>query len=167
MSSSSVDSDRALRTALGRFTTGVTVVTALDQDGHPIGLTVNSFAAVSLQPPMVLWSLHNDSHNFAAFDQCSHYCVNVLASEQQDISTRFATWPVDRFAHLDWQPGWNGVPVIAGCCAWFEVRNQSRVAAGDHHTFFGQIERFRADTTRAPLVYFGGQYQQIGTPAAS
>jgi len=155
------DPGRALRTALGRFATGVTVVTALDAEGHPIGLTVNSFAAVSLEPPLVLWSLHNGSHNFAAFEQCSHYCINVLASDQQNISNRFATWPVDRFAQLDWQPGLNGVPVIAGCCAWFEVSNHSQIPAGDHHTFFALIERFRADTTKAPLVFFGGEYRAL------
>lgn len=158
---SPAEPDRALRTALGRFATGVTVVTAIDTDGHPIGLTVNSFAAVSLEPPLVLWSLHNSSHNFAAFKRVEHYCINVLAADQQAISNRFATWPVDRFANLPWQPGLGGAPVLEGCCAWFEVANHSQIPAGDHHTFFGQIERFRADTAKAPLVFFGGQYQVL------
>lgn len=160
-STANEDPGRALRNALGRFATGVTVVTALDPEGHPIGLTVNSFAAVSLEPPMVLWSLHNSSHNFSAFQQVQHYCINVLAADQQEISNRFATWPVDRFAHLDWHAGLGGAPVIAGCCAWFEVSNQTQVPAGDHHTFFGRIEHYRADLTRPPLIFHGGQYAKL------
>ena len=155
------DAGRPLRTALGRFATGVTVVTAIDPDGHPIGLTVNSFAAVSLTPPLVLWSLHNDSHNFPAFKAVRHYCVNVLAVDQEDISNRFATWPIDRFANLAWQPGLGGAPVLAGCCAWFEVANQSQVPAGDHHTFFGLIERYTTDLERLPLIFHGGKYARL------
>jgi hypothetical protein len=95
---------RALRNALGRFATGVTIVTAIDMDGHPIGLTVNSFSAVSLDPALVLWCLDNSSHNLAAFRKASHFAVNILAADQQEISNRFATWPADRFAGLVWQP---------------------------------------------------------------
>ena len=150
---------RALRDTLGRFATGVTVVTALDPDGHPIGLTVNSFAAVSLEPPLVLWSLANGSHNFAAFQRASHHCINVLAADQVDISNRFATWPADRFAGLRWQPGCGGAPVIDGCCAWFEVKNATQHAGGDHLIFVGQVERFRQLSDAAPLLFHGGRYR--------
>lgn len=158
---SSADQGRALRNALGCFATGVTVVTALDADGHPVGLTVNSFAAVSLEPPLVLWSLHNSSHNVDAFLHCQHYCVNVLSADQEAISNRFASWPVDRFAQLDWSAGLGGAPVIAGCCAWFEVANRNHVPAGDHLTFFGEVLQFRDDRSRAPLIFHGGRYRRL------
>lgn len=150
---------RALRDTLGRYATGVAVVTAIDPDGHPIGLTVNSFAAVSLEPPLVLWSLANSSHNFAAFRQASHHCINILTADQQDLSNRFATWPTDRFAGLKWQPGCGGVPVIEGCCAWFEVRNGIQHPSGDHLIFVGQVERFRQGSAAAPLLFHGGRYR--------
>ena len=106
------DGSRALRNALGRFATGVTIVTAIDPDGHPIGLTANSFSAVSLNPPLVLWCLDNTSHNLAAFRRAGHHAINVLAAGQLDLSNRFATWPVDRFAGLHWHPGTGGVPLL-------------------------------------------------------
>ena len=156
--SGDVDS-RALRDTLGRFATGVAVVTAIDPDGHPIGLTVNSFAAVSLEPPLVLWSLANGSHNFAAFQRASHHCINILAADQVDLSNRFATWPTDRFAGLHWQPGCGGAPVIAGCSAWFEVANETRHVGGDHLIFVGRVERFRQGDATAPLLFHGGRYR--------
>ena len=91
---------RALRNALGRFATGVAIVTAIDPDGQPVGLTVNSFSAVSLDPALVLWCLDNNSHNLAAFRKASHHAINILAANQQELSNRFATWPADRFAGL-------------------------------------------------------------------
>jgi flavin reductase (DIM6/NTAB) family NADH-FMN oxidoreductase RutF len=80
---------RTLRSALGRFATGVAIVTAIDPDGHPIGLTVNSFAAVSLEPALVLWCLDNASHNLEAFRRASHHAINILAVNQEDLSNRF------------------------------------------------------------------------------
>ena len=89
---------RTLRNALGRFATGVAIVTAIDPDGHPIGLTINSFSAVSLDPALVLWCLDNNSHNLAAFQKASHHAINILSADQENLSNRFATWPTDRFA---------------------------------------------------------------------
>jgi flavin reductase (DIM6/NTAB) family NADH-FMN oxidoreductase RutF len=152
---------RALRNSLGRYATGVAVVTAVDQDGHPIGLTVNSFAAVSLEPPLVLWSLANSSKYLEAFRHASHYCVNVLTAEQVDISNRFATWPVDRFAGLAWHAGLGGVPRLDGCCAWFEVRNDMQHSGGDHLIFVGQVEDFGEDPDAAPLLFHGGRYRRL------
>lgn len=153
-----VDS-RALRDALGRFATGVAVVTAIDPDGRPIGLTVNSFAAVSLAPPLVLWSLANGSHSFEAYRAASHHCINVLSADQVDLSNRFATWPTDRFAGLHWRPGSGGAPVIAGCIARFEVRNEIQHQAGDHLVFIGQVVSFAQNGELAPLLFQGGRYR--------
>ncbi len=152
---------RALRNALGRFATGVAIVTAIDPDGQPIGLTVNSFSAVSLDPALVLWCLDNGSHSLEAFRRASHHAINILAAEQMDLSNRFATWPVDRFAGLPWQAGLGGAPVFPGCCAVFEVANQSQVAGGDHTVFIGQVERYTDNPAPAPLLFHAGQYAKL------
>jgi flavin reductase (DIM6/NTAB) family NADH-FMN oxidoreductase RutF len=152
---------RALRNALGRFATGIAVVTAIDPDGHPIGLTVNSFSAVSLDPALVLWCLDNGSHNLEAFRRASHHAVNILSLEQQDISNRFATWPTDRFVALPWQAGIGGAPVFPGCCATFEVANETAHAGGDHTIFIGRVERFAEATDLVPLLFHAGQYRKL------
>ena len=153
--------NRALRNALGRFATGIAVVTAIDPDGHPIGLTVNSFSAVSLNPPLVLWCLDNGSHNLEAFRRASHHAITILAADQQELSNRFATWPTDRFAGLPWQPGLGGAPLLPGACASFVVANETTHLAGDHTIFIGRVERFTESTDRAPLLYFGGGYRHL------
>ncbi len=152
---------RALRNALGRYATGVTIVTAIDPDGHPIGLTVNSFAAASLDPALVLWCLDNGSHNLAAFRQASHHAINVLAADQHELSNRFATWPADRFAGLAWHAGIGGAPVFPGCCATFEVTNVTEHAAGDHTIFVGSVERFSETPDLAPLLFHAGRYREL------
>lgn len=152
---------KALRNALGRFATGVAVVTAIDQDGHPVGLTVNSFSAVSLEPPLVLWSLANTSNALETFRLASHHCVNVLAADQVDLSNRFATWPVDRFAGLSWHPGCGGVPRIDGCCAYFEILNTVQHRGGDHLIFLAQVESFDQTPELAPLLFHGGRYCRL------
>lgn len=152
---------RALRNALGRFATGIAVVTAIDPDGRPVGLTVNSFSAVSLNPPLVLWCLDNASQNLAAFSRASHHAINILAADQQDISNRFATWPTDRFAGLDWQPGAGGAPVLGACCASFEVANESIHAGGDHSIFIGRVEKYSEAPDLSPLLFHAGKYRWL------
>ncbi|MDR2189523.1 MAG: flavin reductase family protein [Azonexus sp.] len=152
---------RPLRNALGRFATGVAIVTALDPDGRPIGLTVNAFTAVSLDPAQVLWCLDNNSHNLAAFRHASHHAINILAAGQVDLANRFATWPADRFAGLPWRPGAGGAPLLPDCCASFEVANETALASGDHHIFIGRVERFSETPNLAPLLFHAGQYQQL------
>jgi len=152
---------RALRNALGRFATGIAIVTAIDPDGHPIGLTVNSFSAVSLQPALVLWCLDNGSHNLEAFRKASHHAINILSVDQQDLSNRFATWPADRFVGLPWQPGAGGAPVFPDCCATFEVANETAHAGGDHLIFVGRVEKFSQTPALAPLLFHAGQYRKL------
>lgn len=158
--SQSPDDSRALRNALGRFATGVAVVTAIDRDGQPVGLTINSFTAVSLEPPLVLWCLDNNSHNRAAFEQASHHAINILALDQQDLSNRFATWPVDRFGGLRWHAGLGGSPLLECTCAQFEVHNETRHQAGDHVIFIGRVER-HTQADHAPLLFHAGQYAAL------
>lgn len=160
MSQPQTDS-RTLRNALGQFATGVAIVTAIDPDGQPVGLTVNSFSAVSLEPALVLWCLDKASHNLAAFRQASHHAINILAADQRDLSNRFATWPIDRFAGLPWQAGAGGAPLLSGCCATFEVANEMQHEAGDHLIFVGRIERFSEIAGGSPLLFHNGQYRKI------
>ena len=151
---------RALRDALGAFATGVTVVTALDPDGRAIGLTVNSFNTVSLDPPLILWSLSLASPNLDAFCKASHFAVNVLAADQQAISERFAQRNSDKFADIDWREGGGGVPLLAGCCVVLECRNETQHAGGDHLVFIGRVENCSCQN-KPPLVFHGGRYRNL------
>ncbi|HET7776727.1 MAG TPA: flavin reductase family protein, partial [Azospira sp.] len=108
---------RAFRNALGGFATGVTVVTAMAADGSPVGLTISSFNSVSLEPPLVLWSLSANSPSLGVFETASHFTVNVLAADQDEISNRFASRLEDKFGGIAWQPGLGGAPVLGGLCA--------------------------------------------------
>ena len=152
---------RALRNALGRFATGVAVVTAIDPDGHPIGLTINSFSAVSLEPALVLWCLDNNSHSLAAFRKASHHAISILSADQENLSNRFATWPTDRFAGLPWHAGLGGAPLFPGCCASFELVNETAHAGGDHTIFIGRVERFAETPDLAPLLFHAGRYGRL------
>lgn len=155
---------RDFRNALGSFATGVTVVTARDANGGLAGLTVNSFASVSLDPPLVLWSLSLHSPALAVFKRCSHYAINILAADQVDLSVRFARpsdeQPEDRFAGLKFDSGSGGAALLQGCCAWFECGNLAQHDGGDHLIFVGRIENYRYQD-RPPLLFQGGQYRLL------
>lgn len=153
----------ALRAALGRFATGVTIVTCRDAAGQPLGLTVNSFASLSLDPPLVLWSLRSGSASLGAFQQASHFAVNVLAEAQLPLSRRFASPVADKFAEGVWADGQGGAPVLAGCAAVFECSTERHLPAGDHCLFFGRVLRL-AQGNEAPLLFHGGHYRQLGKP---
>lgn len=147
----------AFRMALGRFVTGVTVVTTLDARGAPVGLTANSFNSVSLDPPLVLWSLSRRSANLPVFERASHFAVNVLSVDQKALSDRFARPMEDRFRDVAWTPGAGGVPVLSGCAAVFECASEQRYEGGDHVIFLGRVERFDHEN-RVPLAYHAGGY---------
>lgn len=152
---------RALRAALGRFATGVTVVSCVDQAGQPVGLTANSFNALSLDPPLVLWSLRGASPNLAAFTAASHFAVNVLAESQIELSRRFASPVADRFAGVDWQPGLGGAPVLAGCAASFQCATDKHLPMGDHMLYIGRVLQV-AEEALPPLLFQAGHYHQLG-----
>lgn len=154
---------RQLRAALGRFTTGVTIVTCVDDAGGRVGLTVNSFNSLSLEPALVLWSLRRESPSAAAFAAARHFAVNVLAEGQVGVSRRFAARRADRFGEGDWQPGLHGVPVLAGAAAVFECETASSQDAGDHVLFIGRVLACR-DSAVAPLLFQAGHYRTIGHP---
>ncbi|MFY9513233.1 MAG: flavin reductase family protein [Rubrivivax sp.] len=156
----SVDT-RELRNALGRFTTGVTIVSCLGADGQSVGLTANSFQSLSLQPALVLWSLRAHSPSLAAFQAATHFAVNVLGEAQVDLSRRFASAGDDKFAEGAWAPGVHGAPVLAGCPAVFECALQSHQPAGDHVLFIGQVLGFSAAAI-PPLLFQAGHYHLLG-----
>src|SRR5258708_11042176 len=110
---------RDFRNALGTYATGVTVITVADADGKPHGLTCNSFASVSLNPPLVLWSLGMFSQGLSTFQNASHFAVNVLGASQQALAKKFATSSEDKFAGVEWTPGLGGAPLLADCVATF------------------------------------------------
>ncbi|WP_440976053.1 flavin reductase family protein [Pseudoxanthomonas winnipegensis] len=148
---------RALRDAFGAFMTGVTVVTALDAQGRPIGFTANSFASVSLDPPLLLVCLARSSRNLAAFTQGPGFAVNVLAEHQKDISNRFAQPVQDRFAGLDWRAGPHGAPLIETVAAWFDCALERVVEAGDHVILLGRVQAFEHSAANG-LGYVRGSY---------
>ncbi len=152
---------RHLRSALGHFATGVTVVTCVDAAGAWVGLTVNSFNSLSLDPPLVLWSLRRESPAAPAFLAARRFTVNVLAESQLDLSRRFASRARDRFALGDWRLGAQGAPVLAGAAAALECESASHQAAGDHWLFIGRVLACHEQPV-APLVYQGGQYRRLG-----
>jgi flavin reductase (DIM6/NTAB) family NADH-FMN oxidoreductase RutF len=152
---------RALRTALGRYATGVTIVTCVDGDGAPVGLTANSFAALSLDPPLVLWSLRQQSPSLAAFQAARHFAVNVLAESQVQLSRRFASPALDKFAQGGWSAGVGGVAVLAGAAALFECEVASHQVAGDHVLFIGRVLSFH-EAALPPLVFQAGHYRMLG-----
>jgi flavin reductase (DIM6/NTAB) family NADH-FMN oxidoreductase RutF len=152
---------RHLRKALGRFATGVTIVTCRDAQGSYVGLTANSFNSLSLAPPLVLWSLRDISPNMAAFLAAPTFAVNVLAEAQVDLSRRFAVRGDDRFADGAWALGVHGAPVLAGCTAVFECQTVSHQVAGDHRLFIGQV-LVCTESPLAPLVFQAGHYRPLG-----
>ena len=150
----------ALKRALGRFATGVTVITTVGADGAPLGFTANSFNSVSLDPPLILWSLARTSQRLGAYRGASHYAVNVLAAEQEGLARRFAGPAEDRYADVDWAPGLGGAPVLAGVLACFECAHEAVYPAGDHELFIGRVMRAR-ETPGRPLTYFGGGFGTV------
>lgn len=146
------------RAALGMFATGVTIVTARSMDGSLVGLTANSFNSVSLNPPLVLWSLAMRAGSMPVFSRGSHYAINILAAEQMPLAQRFATRDIDRFAGVPWREGAGGAPVLEGVAAVFECANRSQYEEGDHVIFVGEVERCEARAGAQPLIFHGGRY---------
>lgn len=145
------------RKALGTFATGVTIITTRAADGTPLGLTVNSFNSVSLNPPLVLWSLANNSMSLAAFRAAPVWAVHVLATDQEELSGRFARRGEDKFAGLDLDAGIEGIPLLKGCSSRFQCRTAFLQEGGDHVIFVGEVLSFDRSES-APLVFHGGRY---------
>ncbi len=153
-------SPHEFRASLGMFATGVTVVTARSASGKPVGLTANSFNSVSLNPPLVLWSLAHTAASMATFATGQHYAINVLGADQQALAEQFAARGLDRWAGVDFFDGENGAPILTGAIASFECFNRSQYTEGDHVIFVGEVERCRHRAGSQPLVFHGGQFKR-------
>ena len=148
---------RQLRNALGRFPTGVTVITTRGSDGKREGLTANSFSALSLDPPLVLWSIVRKSASLPGFIAAGQFAINVLASDQSDLSHRFATPSDDKFSGLELREGVGGLPLLPGTLASFECKTEQTIEGGDHVLFVGRVQRIRYRNGE-PLIFNAGKY---------
>ena len=148
------------RQALSQFATGVTVITTRLGDGSFRGLTASSFNSVSLDPPLVLWSLGNAANSLPIFTGNSHYVINVLNADQAHLAKLFASRGEDPWGSVEYELSRTGQPILKGAAAWFECHNRSRYPEGDHVIFVGEVEHCES-APQAPLVFHGGQFKAI------
>lgn len=156
---------RRLRDVLGRFATGIIVVTAATENGERLGMTMSSFNSVSLDPPLVLFSIHKKARSFGAWQSTRHYAINILGEDQEDIANRFARAKEDKWQDLKICTGSNGVPLLPGCPAAFECEAYARHDGGDHEIFVGLVLRLHEAASRktSPLVFFEGRFRALAS----
>ena len=150
----------AFRKTLGRFATGITIVTACDAAGAPHGLTVNSFTSVSLDPPLILFCLGKSSTSLQAIMAANAFAINILETEQEVLSSRFASRLGHRFDGVDWSPGLTGSPLLAGALATLDCRKHQTIEAGDHYILIGEVAAASFHEGQ-PLLYFASQYRRL------
>lgn len=151
---------KAFRRALGNFATGVTIMTAQNVAGQKVGVTANSFNSVSLDPPLILWSIDKRSSSYDVFAEASHFAVNILSADQIDISNQFARSKNDKYANVDFELGAGQAPVLKECSAVFECERFNIVEGGDHWIIIGRVVNFQ-DNGRSPLLYHQGAYSSV------
>ena len=157
--------ERALRDAMRSLATGVVIVTTRGDAGVPVGLTVNSFNSVSLQPPLVLWSIRLEAPSLSAFRSHGAFAVNILAADQRELAERFAARIPDRFNGVSWSEGYEGVPVLGGCLAALECRSYARHPGGDHEIHLGEVVNL-TNRPGVPLIFQGGRYAALDPASA-
>ena len=157
---------RDLRDALGCFATGVAVVTARDRLGEPVGMTMSSFNAVSLDPPLVLFSVARAAHSLDAMQAARGFAVNILGRAQADLSQRFARPHGDKWQAVEHSPGYGDAPVLADVLAHFECKPYAQHDGGDHVIFVCEVQRFAtAAAEEDPLIFYRGRYHALATDA--
>ena len=149
-----------IRRAFGCYPTGVAVVTTVTPDGTRVGMTISSFNAVSLDPPLVLWNLANESWNYAAFAGAEHFAVHVLADHQGELSARFATRTGDKFDGLECTAGVAGDPILPEFAACFQCTTEHVYEGGDHMIIVGRIQDFK-DRMLEPLIFHRSTYRRV------
>ena len=152
---------RTLRDALGCFATGVTVVTCLDGEGDPVGLTANSFTALSLDPPLLLVCVAKAAASALPLSNAQHFAVNVLQTQQQPASITFSTRVEDRFGCTPWALGEHGVPVLRDSLSVFECARHAIHEGGDHFILVGEVKKATFEPGLDPLLYFRGSYRRL------
>lgn len=153
------NTQKEFRNALGSFATGVTIATTKDANGDPVGVTASSFNSVSLDPPLVLWSLAKSSHSREAFCESGHFAVHVLAASQEELSNRFARSGEDKFEGVEWREGELGSPVFDSHASLFQCKTRHQYEGGDHIILVGEVIDFEA-REEAPLLFHGGSYAE-------
>ena len=155
------DSRNAFRNALGQFCTGVTTVTTVAPDGERIGITVNSFNSLSLEPPLILWSISNTTPSFFCFQPNDPFVVNVLSADQEDLAMKFARSGSDnKFEGVATHTGLQDVPIIDGCVAYLECQVEDRHVGGDHDIIVGRVRRI-FNLLKAPLLFHDGSFRSL------
>lgn len=152
---------RELRDVLGCFATGVAVVTSVGDEGKPVGMTINSFSSVSLDPPLILWSIGLETPSRGAYATHPSFAINIMGAQTKDLSLHFAKPSDDKFAGVEWAAGHDGVPVLSDAVATLECEVDSRVIAGDHEIFIGRVMRL-SQKEGAPLLFHRGKFAHLG-----
>jgi len=155
------------RKAMGCYATGITVITSLSAAGKPVGMTVNSFNSVSLDPPLVLFSLDRKATHFADFMAASYFGVNILAEEQQQLSRIFSTQGIDRWEGVAYEKWETGSPILPGTLASFDCVTDARHDGGDHIIFIGRVLKLGFASEGTPLLYYRGKYDQLAKVSAA
>ncbi len=153
-------SEHEFRHALSHFASGVTVVTTVDKDGNPFGITVSAFCSVSLSPPLILICIEKATMSHYAFAESGRFAVNILDEKQAAISEHFATAYPDKFSGIETSAGPGGVPVLANALAVLQCRVRSSVDAGDHSVFIAEVDSVNVDSGQ-PLIYFRSGYHAL------
>lgn len=154
----------AFRRTLGCFATGVAIATTLGPRHEKVGMTISSFNSVSLDPPLVLWSIAHDAQTYDAFAGADHFAVNVLAAHQRELTVRFSTPGIDRFEGLECAEGFGGVPLLPEFAACFECSTEYRYPGGDHLIIVGRVHHFE-DRQLDPLIFYRGGFHSKGDPS--
>jgi 3-hydroxy-9,10-secoandrosta-1,3,5(10)-triene-9,17-dione monooxygenase reductase component len=149
-----------LRNAFGHYATGVTIITARGSAGEPVGMTVNSFSSLSLDPPLLLWSLSRNSVNFGAFHDATHFAVHVLGTDQSELARQFATKDINRFLGVTTTACPSGVPRLGEYHACFECETHARYEGGDHTIIVGRVLEVD-ERPGAPLLFYRGRFARI------
>ena len=150
---------RSFRDVMGRFATGVVLVTAIDE-GEPVGFAAQSFVSLSLEPPLVGLCPARSSTSWPRIRSAGHYCINILGADQEDLCSAFARSGADKYAGVDWSPGIDGAPRIAGSLAWIECALEAEHEAGDHTIAVGRVRTLTTPdgAVADPLLFFTGAY---------
>ncbi|MEP5729958.1 MAG: p-hydroxyphenylacetate 3-hydroxylase reductase component [Sulfitobacter sp.] len=160
-------SPHEFRRALGNFATGVTIITAVSPEGEKVGVTASSFNSLSMDPPLILWSSIKDKPSCAIFETATHFAVNILASDQMDMSNHFARQQEDKFASVEWEAGIGGAPIFPNCAGRFQCETYDKLDGGDHWIFVGKVLGFD-DFGRPPLCFHQGSYSMVfGHPGSA
>ncbi len=153
---------KSFRAALGSFATGVTIVTSIKADGSLLGITASSFNSVSLDPPLVLFSLARGAFSLKDFQEAGCFAINVLSEHQRDLSNLFAKARADKWSGVAYETWETGAPILPGSLANLDCRTRSTHDGGDHVIFVGEVVRMEAEAHGRPLLFFRGAYTQIG-----